>query len=157
MNPPRRVITGLDAQQRSCFLIDGPSNTVIWSTAESPANNSATADAGGNIFRFPVRGALFVFSDFAPGSAGPMHASDTIDFIVVVSGEVIFITETGETLLRAGDVLVDRGIMHAWRNASDQPCRIMNVLCPAFPVGKGATVSGEVAIKLDSRSTTGNA
>jgi quercetin dioxygenase-like cupin family protein len=108
---------------------------VIWSTDDSPANNSETADAGGSIFRFPTRGTLFVFADFAPGGGSPMHATDTIDYIVVVFGEVIFITETGETLLRGGDVLVDRGTMHAWRNDSDMPCRIMNVLCPARPVG----------------------
>jgi quercetin dioxygenase-like cupin family protein len=117
---------------------------VIWSADASPADNSATVDAGGGPFRFPTSGTLFVFADFAPGAAGPMHATDTIDYIVVVLGEVVFITETGETLLRSGDVLVDRGIMHAWRNDSDKPCRIMNVLCPARPVGRGATVSGEV-------------
>ena len=146
MNPPRRVITGLDAQGRSCFLVDGRSSMVIWSTDDSPADNGGAADAGGGVFRFPASGTLFVYADFAPGGGSPMHATDTIDYIVVVSGEVVFITETGETLLHAGDVLVDRGIMHAWRNDSDKPCRIMNVLCPARPVGKGATVAGEVRL-----------
>lgn len=151
MNPPRRVIAGLDAQGRSGILIDGPSNMVIWSTDDSPANNSEAADAGGGAFRFPTSGTLFVFSDFAPGQVSPMHATDTIDYIVVVFGEMVFVTETVETQLHAGDVLVDRGIMHAWRNDSDEPCRIMIVLCPARPVGSGATVSGEM------RSTRGNA
>jgi quercetin dioxygenase-like cupin family protein len=151
VSPPRRVITGLDAQGRSGILVDGPSNMVIWSADDSPANNSGTADAGGGDFRLPTSGTLFVFSDFPPGRVSPMHATDTIDYIVVVLGEVVFITETGETLLRAGDVLVDRGIMQAWRNDSDKPCRIMIVLCPAHPVGSGATVSEEV------RSTSGNA
>jgi mannose-6-phosphate isomerase-like protein (cupin superfamily) len=145
MNAPRRVITGLDAEGRSCFLFDGPSSMVIWSTDEVPADNRGTADAGGGPFRFPTSGTLFIFSDFAPGGGTAMHATDTIDYIVVVSGEVVFITETKETLLRAGDVLVDRGNMHAWRNDSDRPCRIMNVLAPARPVGKGATISGEVS------------
>jgi len=144
MNSPRRVITGLDSDGRSSILIDGPSSMVIWSTAGTLADNSSTEDAGGGTFRFPASGTLFVFSDFAPGGGSPMHATDTIDYIVVVSGEVVFITETGETRLRAGDVLVDRGSMHAWRNDSDKPCRIMNVLCPAHPAGRGATVSGEV-------------
>ena len=146
MNTPRRVITGLDSAGRSSILIDGPSSMIIWSTADTPADNSSIEDAGGGIFRFPTRGSLFVFSDFPPGGGSPMHATDTIDYIVVVSGEVVFITETSETLLRAGDALVDRGSMHAWRNDSDKPCRIMNVLAPAHPAGKGATVSGEVHI-----------
>jgi quercetin dioxygenase-like cupin family protein len=119
---------------------------VIWSTEDTPADNSSGVDAGGGPFRFPVSGTLFVFADFPPGGGSPMHATDTIDYLVVVSGEVVFITETGETLLRAGDVLVDRGALHAWRNDSDQPCRIMNVLLPARPVGKGATVTGEVIL-----------
>jgi quercetin dioxygenase-like cupin family protein len=140
MNPPRRVITGLDAEGRSCFLIDGPSSMVIWSTDQIPAHNAGTADAGGGAFGFPAIGTSFVFVDFDPGRDTIMHATDTIDYIVVVAGEITFITQTGETLLRAGDVIVDRGIVHAWRNHSDATCRIMNVLCAALPVGKGATV-----------------
>jgi quercetin dioxygenase-like cupin family protein len=142
--PPRRVITGHDADGRSCILIDGPAKTVIWNTDELPADNSDTADQGGGRFRFPTSGAQFVFSDFPPGSGTVMHATDTLDFLVVVSGSVTFITEAGETLLRAGDVLVDRGVLHRWRNDTDQNCRIVNVLCPARPVGQGATASGEL-------------
>lgn len=145
MTPPRRVVTGIDAEGRSCIAIDDAARTVIWSTRELPADNGGAADTGGGRFRFPTSGAEFVFSDFPPGGGGsPMHATNTLDFLVVLSGEVTFITETGETLLRTGDVLVDRGVMHAWRNDGDQPCRIVNVLCPAHPVGKGATASGEL-------------
>ncbi len=144
MNSLRRVITGLDTQGRSCVLIDGPSSQVIWSTDETLADNNSTEDAGGGTFRFPSRGTLFFYTDFPPGVDAPMHATDTIDYVVVVSGEIVFITETGETLLRAGDVLVDRGIMHGWRNDSDKPCRIMFAFSPAHPAGKGVTISGEV-------------
>ena len=144
MNPPRRVVAGLNADGRSCVLIDGPASRVIWSAQDSPADNSGTADAGGGRFRFPTRGTQFVFADFPPGGGSMMHATDTLDYLVVLSGEVTFVTQSGETLLRAGDVLVDRGILHAWRNDSDQTCRIVNVLCPAHPVGDGATISGEL-------------
>ena len=144
MNPPRRVVTGIDAEGRSCIQIDGPARTVIWSAKELPADNGGTDDLGGGRFRFPTSGAEFVFSDFPCGGGSIMHATDTLDFLVVLTGEVTFVTETGETLLRAGDVLVDRGVMHGWRNDGDQPCRIVNVLCPAKPVGKGATMSGEL-------------
>ncbi len=146
MDAPRRVITGLDSQQRSSVLFDEPASMVIWSTEQTPADNTSTADTGGGAFHFPTSGTLFVFSDFPPGQGSPMHATDTIDYLVVVAGEITFITETGETLLRAGDVLVDRGSMHAWRNDGDQTCRIINVLSPAHPAGKGATVAGKVDI-----------
>lgn len=143
-SPPRRVVTGLDAAGRSCIEFDGPAKTVIWSTPDLPATFSGSADAGGGRFRFPTAGAEFVFADFPPGGGSPMHATDTLDLLVVVSGEVTFITETGETLLKAGDVLVDRGAIHAWRNDGDQPCRIVNVLLPAHPVGQGASAAGEL-------------
>jgi quercetin dioxygenase-like cupin family protein len=145
-SPPRRIVTGLDPDGRSCVVIDGPAQSVIWSSPSTPADNSGVADAGRSRLRFPTEGVEFVFADFAPRSSSPMHATDTIDFLVIVSGEVTFITETGETQLRAGDVLVDRGVSHAWRNDSDQPCRIVNVLCPAKPVGKGATMSGDLEV-----------
>src|SRR6202008_4415611 len=86
MNPPRRVITGLDAEGRSCLLLDGPSSMVIWSTDEALADNGGTADAGGGVFRFPASGTLFCFADFPPGGGTDMHATDTIDYIVVISG-----------------------------------------------------------------------
>jgi quercetin dioxygenase-like cupin family protein len=142
--PPRRVVAGISADGRSHIQIDGPAQTVIWSEAQLPADNSGGRDGGGGRFRFPTAGAEFVFSDFPPGGGSPMHATDTLDFLVVLTGQVTFITETGETLLKAGDVLVDRGVMHAWRNDSDEVCRIVNVLCPALPVGAGATVAGEL-------------
>lgn len=146
MNPPRRVITGVDAEGRSCFLFDDPAEMVIWSAEESPADNEGTADAGGGQFGFPTRGTRFVYTDFPPGRASAMHATDTIDYVVVVSGEIVFFTETGEKLLKAGDVLVDRGVAHGWRNDSDTVCRIMLILCPALPVARGATVSGGVDV-----------
>ena len=143
MDSLRRVVTGLDAEGRSCILIDGPASRTIWSTDGAVADNSGMADTGGDKISFPTHGSRFVFVEFPPGDSKPMHATDTIDYLVVISGEAVFITETGETTLRAGDVLVDRGVVHAWRNDGDQPCRLVNVLVPAHPVAKGATVTGE--------------
>jgi quercetin dioxygenase-like cupin family protein len=145
MEPPHRYITGLDAEGRSRILFnDRARSSVIWSTDASPADNSGTEDAGGGKFVFPERGTLFVYFDFPPGGGTEMHATDSIDYIIVISGEITFITEVEEVVVKAGEVLVDRGNMHGWRNHTDQTCRIMNVLCAARPVGKGATVSGEM-------------
>ena len=134
----RRVITGINEDGRSCILFDGPAEPVIWSAPELPVDNSGTQDMGLGRFRFPTSGVDFNFANLPPGGEPFMHATNTIDFVVVVSGEIVFITETGEVALRAGDVLVDRGIVHAWRNDSDQTCRIVCVMCPAHPVGAGA-------------------
>lgn len=61
------------------------------------------------------------------GIAG-LHASETVDIVTIISGEVYCVLETGETLLRQGDSIVQRGTQHAWRNRSDQPCTLFNIM-----------------------------
>jgi mannose-6-phosphate isomerase-like protein (cupin superfamily) len=57
-----------------------------------------------------------------------MHTTDTIDYVVVVSGEVTLDLDDGErTVLRAGDVVVQNGTRHAWRNHGTEPCVIVGV------------------------------
>jgi mannose-6-phosphate isomerase-like protein (cupin superfamily) len=52
-----------------------------------------------------------------------MHTTDTIDFVVVLSGEVWLELDGGqETLVKAGDVVIQNGTRHAWRNKTDEPC-----------------------------------
>ena len=71
MNPLRRVVTGLDAQGRSCVLFDDVAQTVIWSADQAPADNSGVADTGGAHASFPKVGAQFIFSDLPPGLLSP--------------------------------------------------------------------------------------
>jgi quercetin dioxygenase-like cupin family protein len=68
---------------------------------------------------------------FEPDSPG-MHTSDTVDLLYVVSGEVVLELDDGaEVELKAGDTLVQSGTRHAWRNRSNEPCRIIAVLIGA--------------------------
>ncbi len=63
--------------------------------------------------------------------AGPhplMHTTKTVDYAVVLSGELHAVMDGGETLMRAGDVLIQRGTSHAWSNRSGKPARILFVL-----------------------------
>jgi hypothetical protein len=60
-----------------------------------------------------------------------MHETDTIDYAIVLSGEIWAIMENGEKLLKAGDVLIQRGTPHAWSNLSDDYCRVAFVLVEA--------------------------
>ena len=60
-----------------------------------------------------------------------MHETDSIDYAIVLSGEVYAIMEKGETLMKTGDVLIHRGTNHAWSNRSDEYCRIAFVLVEA--------------------------
>ena len=63
-----------------------------------------------------------------------MHRTNSVDYIIVISGEVYAVMETGETLLRQGDVLIQRGTNHAWSNRSDKPCVIVAILNAAKPL-----------------------
>ena len=63
-----------------------------------------------------------------------MHRTNTVDYIIVLSGEMYAVMEKGETLLRAGDVLIQRGTNHAWSNRSNAPCIIAAILNAAQPI-----------------------
>jgi quercetin dioxygenase-like cupin family protein len=65
-----------------------------------------------------------------------MHRTDTLDLAVVVSGEIYLMTDTDETLLKAGDTAVIKGVNHAWSNRSDKPCLMMGVLIHARPLSE---------------------
>jgi hypothetical protein len=63
-----------------------------------------------------------------------MHVTDTIDYIAVIHGEITLVMEDGEQVLRAGDVVVDRGVAHAWENRGVGPAVIVAVLVDAAPL-----------------------
>lgn len=63
-----------------------------------------------------------------------MHQTNSVDYVVVIKGEIYVVLENGETLLRPGDVLIQRGTNHAWSNRSSEPCIIAGVLNAANPV-----------------------
>jgi hypothetical protein len=63
------------------------------------------------------------------------HKTDTLDYAIVLEGEIWALMDVGECLLRAGDVLIQRGTNHAWSNRSDRPCRVAFVLLDALPDG----------------------
>jgi hypothetical protein len=136
--------------------------TNLWVTEASPADNAGTADAaarpvvleppaGGTIFRvvqFPPDRTLAAFDRTAAfESMGAGHAMDrdasrhpgmhktaTVDYAIVLRGEIWALMDEGETLLRAGDVLVQRGTNHAWSNRSADPCLVAFILVSARPV-----------------------
>jgi hypothetical protein len=135
--------------------------TDLWETAGPRANNNGTADAasrpvhleppdGGTILRiveFPPdkdwRGKRDVSDAFTSIGAGHapvaghddpmMHITNTVDYIIVLKGEIYAVMDKGETLLRQGDILIQRGTNHSWHNRSDQPCVIAAVLVSAYP------------------------
>lgn len=64
-------------------------------------------------------------STFAPNAPHPyMQQTRTLDFCLILDGEVTLVLDTEEVELKAGDTVVQRGTNHAWSNRSDRPCRI---------------------------------
>jgi quercetin dioxygenase-like cupin family protein len=147
----RRVVTGINAEGKSCVTIDGPllelgaggGARLAWRTDSVPADNSGTGDVPPAQFGFDLMhggGTMFMVMEYAPGGPEFWHATDTLDYIVMLEGEVTLDLEAGPVTIRAGDVLVDRGVVHSWRNDSGKPARAAIVILPAHPVGKGRTM-----------------
>ena len=57
-----------------------------------------------------------------------MHRTETIDYGIVLEGELVLIMDEGETTVRAGDIVVQRGTNHGWANRSSENCRIAFIL-----------------------------
>lgn len=108
-----------------------------------PADNSRDADGRkkGEYNLEPDPKSLMVrIAEFPPepeGTAKPgkgleshpgFHITDTTDIIIVLEGEVYSMMETGETLLKQGDVLIQRGTNHAWSNRSGKPAKIAAIM-----------------------------
>jgi quercetin dioxygenase-like cupin family protein len=147
----RRVVTGHDEQGKAIVEIDevcshfrpGRANGYvcnIWTTDTSPANNNGHVDAGKREGKFSVieNGTVFRILDFHPGIQQRVHRTDSIDYIVVMSGEIDMELESGEEVhLKAGDVMVQRGTVHNWINRGTQTCVMAVILVSALPVQAG--------------------
>jgi mannose-6-phosphate isomerase-like protein (cupin superfamily) len=70
-------------------------------------------------------------SDSVGESVPGMHSTETIDVMTVIDGEIWAVMENGETCLRTGDTMVQRGTRHAWRNRSDRPTTVVTTMLPA--------------------------
>ena len=57
-----------------------------------------------------------------------MHRTETVDYGIVLEGELTLIMDVGETVVRAGDIVIQRGTNHGWANRSGRNCRIVFVL-----------------------------
>jgi hypothetical protein len=136
--------------------------TDLWETDAAPASNAGKADAAARPVRLepPPGGTILRIVEFPPdsmwrnradaskafdsigaghapvkGSSDPMmHKTSTVDYIIVLKGEIHAIMDKGETKLKAGDVLIQRGTNHSWSVRGRKPCIIAAVLVSARPV-----------------------
>jgi hypothetical protein len=146
----------LDVEPDGSFLRIG-----LWLTDRAPASNEGTHDpipdgvidtlvpehVGGTVIRIVdippesewrslaslmTQPGVVTASDEQRAARHPgFHKTSTVDYAVCLSGEVWMLLDEEETLLRAGDVLVQRGTYHAWSNRSDSVCRVLIVMVDA--------------------------
>lgn len=162
-----RVVTTLDANNRSTTLVDGQvtlnrsgsgnTSANLWLTNSSPAGFSFAEDvAKATGLNPPDNGTVFRVVDIPPlkpgdeakmsqnlmmdlaGDHAPargvaitnplMHRTRTVDYAIVMSGEVDMMLDDKTVHLKAGDVVVQQATNHAWLNHGTEPCRIIFVL-----------------------------
>jgi len=82
--------------------------------------------------RLPAGGFAAAMLRWAPGGPEfPMHDSPTVDLMVIVSGAMELRLESGSTIVRPGDVVVQRGTKHTWKVVGDEPCVAFGILLDA--------------------------
>lgn len=159
--PIRRVVTGHDAKSVAKVIIDGAAtnakypapgmvSTMIWCTDGAPADiavGEGVEDLGARIIGTapPAHGTRFAVLDFPPDVKPIMHRTETIDYVIVLAGELEMDMDQSTVKLKAGDIVVQRGTNHAWANRSGKPARIAVVLVDAKPLGLGKPVVGNVS------------
>ena len=141
---PRRVVTGHDRSGKSVVVSDGPPPQhhpmhgaevgadfyEIWnSTRPVPLLSAQESEPNERAFTImSVSGHLLRIIEIYPPSQGGkrtvMHRTRTLDYVVVIKGEIVLVLDDSEVTLRAGDVVVQRGTDHAWENRSSQPARM---------------------------------
>jgi len=148
----RRVVTGHDRDGRAIVAIDelcrnvisrrpNHSSCVVWSTGEFPTDNGTDIDGGArDVASTDPRGTIFRLVEFAPGVAPRNHRTESIDYAVVMSGEIDTEMDGSMIHLKAGDVLVQRGTIHNWINHGSEPCVIAFVLVAAKPVERAGKI-----------------
>ena len=148
----RRVVTGHDADGKACVSIDetvsniaplraGATASVIWTTEGFPVDNDASGDgAQRKVATAHPNGTVFRVIEYAPGVTPRNHRTDSIDYAVMLSGEIDMDMDNSSVKLKAGDVVVQRGTNHAWANRGTVPARIAVVLVDAKPLGIGKAI-----------------
>ncbi|MGQ0652802.1 MAG: cupin domain-containing protein [Betaproteobacteria bacterium] len=153
---------GIAPNMKEMPSFPGLALTDLWETKGAPASNEGDADAADRPIRLepPPSGAIVRIVEFPPDSTRPqasdgaegfkaigaghaqdrhssdpmMHRTSTVDYIIVLKGEIYAVMEKGETLLKPGDVLIQRGTNHSWSVRGNEPCIIAAVLVNAKPL-----------------------
>ena len=142
--PIQRVVTGHNAEGRACFVSEdvrepqpvptGDANfLLLWTTPTVPADNNDETDGRSRDVGTTLKGgSAFRIVDMLPGGESPFHRTNSIDYGIVLEGEIELELDDGaRRTVRQGGIIVQRGTNHLWRNTTDKPCRIAFILIEA--------------------------
>jgi quercetin dioxygenase-like cupin family protein len=143
-DPVRRVVTGHDDSARAVIRSDetfepqliasgDAAFSLLWTTDSVPADNNDETDGREREAGLTLhQGSVIRVVDMLPGGVSPAHRTNSIDYGIVLSGQVELELDDGaRTILGPGNICVQRGTMHLWRTIGDEPCRIVFVLTEA--------------------------
>jgi quercetin dioxygenase-like cupin family protein len=153
----RRIVTGHDASGKAIVASDETMTGIagrgrdyihrceIWSTDQMPVDNSeaaAAAQRAGFVVRHNYvgsgQGTVIRVTELAPGSPKFMHRTETVDYAILLRGQCEMELDDGKRVpLKPGDIVVQRGTMHAWVNTGSDPCVFAFILIDAEPVEIG--------------------
>lgn len=156
------AMDGIAPNMKEMPSFPGLALTDLWETKGAPASNEGDKDLAERPIRLepPSGGTIVRIVEFPPDSTRPqssdgregfkaigaghaqdrsssdpmMHRTGTVDYIIVLKGEIYAVMENGETLLKAGDVLIQRGTMHSWSVRGNEPCIVAAILVNAKPL-----------------------
>ena len=134
----RRVVTGHNEKGQSCVKWDseletapgrpGFSQVPLWATKELPARLNEEDPGQWELGTTLANGSVFRIARYEPGVAKRWHKTDSIDYGLVLQGEITMQLDSGEVHLKAGDVIIQRATMHNWENRGKVPCIIAFIL-----------------------------
>ena len=140
----QRVVTGHDENGRAVFRSEDVTPTrmipsgdasflLVWTTATVPADNNDETDGRLRDAGLTLeQGSVIRIVDMLPGKQSPMHRTNSIDYGIVLEGEIELELDDGaKRTVRQGGIIVQRGTNHLWRNTTDKPCRIAFILIEA--------------------------
>lgn len=167
--PIQRVVTGHDVSGRAIFKSEDVSEPqliptgdanflLLWTTASVPAdNNDETDGRERDVGTTLMGGSAFRIVDLLPGKESPMHRTNSIDYGIVLEGEVELELEDGrKKSVGKHGVIIQRGTNHLWRNTTDKPCRIAFILIEAPPyLHEGKPLEEWKPEQIDDRYNSG--
>ncbi|KAL1887288.1 hypothetical protein Sste5346_010319 [Sporothrix stenoceras] len=166
LKAPRRIVTGHDEQGKAVVVVDdrpditpreNPSTgdaallraALFWSNSTFPSDNTTplTEDAADpRARRTPKGGSVLRISDMGSGLSSPLHRTISLDYAILLAGDHVEmeLDDGAVVRLEVGDIVIQRGTIHAWHNRGKEWARFAFILIDAAPVTAGGQELPEV-------------